>query len=201
MIKLAEPHMALNALETNPTLKKNMGPLYKMRATCAVPETWSPQQVVEQIANTAKSAPGKRLGGVVLNSHGLFRDLVGSGYVGGFGIGLGSGIRLSDAPLFRKLRGLVDEIYITGCEIARISIAAGEGNGRLLCSEIAKNSDAYVYASDAKQMTLVAPRFGCIDGFEGAVYRWGRAGALLGSRSRWRSGAWSSASWAHIDPY
>jgi hypothetical protein len=118
MIKLAEPHMALNAQETDRSLKKNMGPLYKMWATYAVPETWSPQQIVDRIAATAKSAPSGRLGAVVLNSHGLFREvyMMGSSssqHVGGFGIGLGTGIRSADTSLFQSLRRLVDERQVS----------------------------------------------------------------------------------------
>lgn len=201
MIRLAEPHMALNALETDTTLKKKMGPLYKMRATVAVPDTWTPRQIVDQIVATAQSAPGRRLAAVVLNSHGLFRNTHEHGYAGGFGIGLGTGIRTADAPLFKNLRRYVDEIYITGCEIARTTYAAGVGDGKLLCSELARNADAYVYASDARQKTLVIAPYGCIDGFEGSVFRWGRNGALLGSRNRWRSGSWDSASWLHVAPH
>ncbi|MPZ57951.1 MAG: hypothetical protein GEU91_15925 [Rhizobiales bacterium] len=201
MIKLAEPHMALNAQETDRTLKKNMGPPYKMRATFAVPDFWTPQQIVDQILVTAQSAPQRRLGAVVLNSHGLFRNTHAHGYAGGFGIGLGAGIRSADAPLFKNLRSFVDEIYITGCEIARTTNAGGVGDGKMLCSELARNADAYVYASDARQKTLIIAPYGCIDGFEGSVFRWGRDGTLLGSRNRWRTGAWDGARWLHVDPY
>jgi hypothetical protein len=197
MIRLAEPHMALNALETDKKLRNDMGRLYKMSVTCMVPEAWSPQQIVDEIVLTAKSVAGQRLGGVVLNSHGLFTKASGHG---GFGIGLGSGIRIQDTPLFQRLRGFVDEIYITSCEIARQTVVGGYGDGQLLCSQIASSADAYVYASDVKQMSWsVVPR-GFIDGFEGRVYRWGRNGTSLGSRERWRSGKWDAAAWLHDNP-
>ena len=201
MLRLAEPHMALNAQETDAALKKKMGRLYQMRVTVAVPETWSPQQIVDRILTTAQAAPGQRLGAVVLNSHGLFRNTYEHGYAGGFGIGLGSGIRLADAGLFEQLRGSVDEIYITGCEIARSTYEGGVGDGKVLCSELARSADAYVYASDARQKSYSIVPVGCIDGFEGSVFRWGRNGALLGSRNRWRSGGWDSARWLHVEPH
>ncbi len=206
MIKLAYPHMALNAQETDSSLKKNLGPPYKMWATYAVPETWSPLQVVDRILLSAQSAPHKKLGAVVLNSHGLFRNVYTSGadsqkYSGGFGVGLGTGIRLGDAPLFGRLRGFVNEIYFSACEVARVSIAGARGDGQQFCSDIAKNAGAFVYASDARQKTRVPIPYGFIDGYEGAVYRWGPDGTLTGSRTRWRSGAWDAAGWLHVDPW
>jgi hypothetical protein len=205
MIKLRHPHMALNADETDPKLKRDLGPPYRMWSTCLVPESWSPQQIVDRIAQSARAAADGKLGAVVLNSHGLFRDLIPEGskkkkYSGGFGVGLGDGIRLADTPLFSALNGMVDEIYLSACEAARVSIAGAGGDGKMFCSAIAKHAAAYVYASDARQKTLVRMPYGYIDGYEGTVYRWGPDGTLTGSRSRWRSGPWDAARWLHAGP-
>src|SRR5262249_32457937 len=100
-----------------------------------------------------------------------------------------------------KLKGSVDEIYIVACQAADDPFPGtlNDGDGKMLCSELARYPGAYVYASDATQNPGGRERFkyGHIDGFEGTVYRWGPNGTLTGSRRRWRMGRWESAGWLH----
>jgi hypothetical protein len=158
------------------------GPHYKMWNTYEVPADHSPSHILGWAARVAKGAPDGKLGSLVINCHGYYGKYACSvdgkkcETGGGFGLGLGTGIRRSDTPLFSGLKGLLTEIHIIACGAAQISIpgTSGDGDGNLFCCEIAKNAGAYVYASTSKQNTGLWPSipYGKIDGYEGKVYRW-----------------------------
>jgi hypothetical protein len=199
MIQLPEPHMALNAVDVP-------GPECQMWYTYQVPKSVGAASLIFEIWTTARTAPGGKYRSIVINSHG-FGDMVPNAKTGvlelqgGFGIKIGKGIRRVDTPLFAKVKGYVDEIYILACQAANDPIpgSLGDGDGMQLCSEIARHSGAYVYASDVDQSPGIRDRYkyGRIDGFEGRVYRWGPNGTLTGSRRRWRMGRWDGAPWLH----
>ncbi len=174
MITIPQPAMALNAVDVP-------GPPYKMWNTYHVPSTHTADHILGWTATVAKGAPGGKLRALVINCHGYT-----SKKIGGYGLNLGTGIRRGDTPLFGRLRGLVDEIYIIACQAARIGVPTGpgstvDGDGNLFCCEIAKSSGATVYASTANQSTglwLGIP-FGRIDGWEGQVYRYNPDGSCV----------------------
>jgi hypothetical protein len=153
MIKLDDPSMVWNA-EGVP------GPDYHMWNTWRVAANEGPSHVLGWTAVVAAGAPGGKLRALVSNSHGRPAWL-----------GVGTGIGWREVPLFSKLSGLVDEIYIVACEVVSFT---GPGDGNLFCGAIAKASGAVVYASNHTQTTGAWPRlpYGKIDGFEGKVWRW-----------------------------
>ncbi|GEM_PF-665008 len=203
MLHLPEPHMALNAIDVP-------GPEFKMWYTWQVPAGVEATQIIFEIWTTARTAPGGKYRSIVINCHGYEAKFSAAPYKkvverGGFGLGIGAGIRRADTAHFKKLKGYVDEIYITACKTADdpLSGSISDGDGMSLCSEMARHSGAYVYASDVDQFvgpreyTLRPFKYGRIDGFEGRVYRWGPNGVLSGSRRRWRMGRWEGARWLH----
>jgi len=187
MIRLPAPHMALNASDAPP-------PHFRMWQTCRVPTRridastgavldpgLGPADVITRIQIAALSAPEERLRALVINCRGLFDD--------GFGLALGSGIRIADAVLFADLGGLVDEIYIvaSGTEGRTTSV----GDVGELCGAIARHAEAVVYAADVihRPGRRKELPYGCIDGFEGTVYRWDEAGRLISQNPAWPSGS------------
>lgn len=158
MIKLADPSMVWNA-EGVP------GPDYHMWNTWRVPASDDPSHVIGWTASVAAGAPGGKLRALVSNSHGSPAW-----------IGVGTGISWPELPLFSRLSGLIDEIYIVACEVVSFT---GSGDGNLFCGAIAKATGAVVYASNHTQTTGLWPRlpYGMIDGFEGHVWKWLPSGA------------------------
>jgi hypothetical protein len=147
--------------------------------TWEVPANDNPDHILGWTANVADGAPGGRLRAVVINCHGFYNNTTRHG-TGGFGLKLGTGILRADTPKFSKLNGKVDMIWITACGTARISIpgAAGDGDGNLFCSEIARRSGAYVYAATTLQYHDIFLGTNRIDDYEGLVLRYNPQGVV-----------------------
>jgi hypothetical protein len=93
---------------------------------------------------------------------------------------MGTGIGRADTGKFAVLKGKVEEIWITACGAARISIpgTTGDGDGNMFCCEIAKHSGAYVMASPQIQMRALFVPENCIDSYEGKVLRYDPSGGV-----------------------
>jgi hypothetical protein len=157
--------MALNAVDA---------PLrYRMWNTRDVTRGETLDKILNDVVAVAKSAEGGKLFALIINAHGFTSKKSGKG---GFGINLGKdGIHRKDTGKFTLLRGYVERIIINSCGAAQVAIpnATGEGDGNLLCSEIASNAQAYVIAATVTQLGdawWLPPYF--IDGFEGLVKRY-----------------------------
>ena len=103
---------------------------------------------------------------------------------GGFGLNLGTGVRRSDLPKLRALRGLVDSIWLGSCGAARQTTAGatGErlgGDGTMFCSEMAQAAGAYVVAATTVQIHPSDTPFGYIDDYEGVVLQFGPLGNIV----------------------
>jgi hypothetical protein len=153
MINIPQPAMALNAHNVP-------GPDYKMWNTWRVPANESVDHILDWTAKVASACSGSRLKALVINCHGSPASL-----------GLGAGIGWGELPLFTKLKGCVDDIWIVACNIVSFG---GPGDGNLFCGAMAKNAGANVYASDSSQTTGLWPTlpYGAIDGYEGSVWKW-----------------------------
>lgn len=170
MIEIPQPSMALNAVDAP-------GARYKMWNTYDVPEDHDPIHILGWCAKVASEVTGG-LKALVINSHGFYNKHPLLGGTGGFGIAIGTGIRRADTEKFSVLRGKVNEIWINACAAARISIpgTAGDGDGNLFCSEIAKASGAYVIAPTQLQRSTFWLPENYIDDFEGQVLRYDPSG-------------------------
>jgi hypothetical protein len=153
------------------------------------------------------SIPSHKVDYLILNCHGFYL-----GGRGGYGLKIGQGIHRKDTGEFARLKGLVKEIWLRTCGAARISkltkdvggVADGEGDGNLLCQEIAKASGAYVVAPTTKQQigldgflsldgwttpkdVSVSFSHGHIDNMEGLVVRYNPEGICVGKTDHGRS--------------
>ncbi|MFN8178155.1 MAG: hypothetical protein U0167_09505 [bacterium] len=155
MIRIPQPAMAINANDVP-------GPNYKMWNTRFVTRKDDPRWIMINVASVAKAAGGK-LKALVINCHGSAGRL-----------GLGTGIARGNTDVFEEIKGLVDDIYITACQVAFISGPRTSTDGNLFSGEIAKAAAANVYVSTASQDTGLWPSipYGYIDGFEGRVYKY-----------------------------
>jgi hypothetical protein len=171
-IEIPQPSMALNSVDAP-------GTHYRMYNSWEVPATEQPDHILDWTASVATGAPGGRLRVLIINCHGYYNGSDRSS-TGGFGLSLGTGIQRADTPKFSKLKGKVDNIWITACGAARISApnASGNGDGNVFCSEIARNSGAYVVAATTMQFHDLFLRQNRIDDFEGLVLRYTPSGAV-----------------------
>jgi len=154
---------------------------YQMWNTWEVASTATAENMLGWIAKVAASAPGGKLRMLVLNCHGIYSTGPACATrCGGFGLKMGAGILREDTGKFSRLKGLVDNIWITACGTARISIPGtkGDGDGNLFCSEIARNSGACVVAATTHQVGANSLPNGYIDDFEGLILRYNPAGAV-----------------------
>jgi len=174
MIKIQQPAMALNSHDVP-------GAKYEMWNTWNVPKEETLDHMVTWIAALAGTTPSGRLNCLILNCHGYYGPGVGGRMSGGYGLKMGKGIYRRDTGKFAKLKGKVTEIWITACGTARISNpgTAGDGDGNLLCQEIAKAAGAYVVAATTHQVGAITLPFGYIDGWEGLVVRYDPAGICV----------------------
>lgn len=180
-IKVEQPAMALNSSDVP-------GAKYEMWNTWEVTPEHDVDHLTGWIAKVAAAAPGGRLRMVILNCHGFYNTTKRSG-TGGYGLSMGTGIRKADLSKFSALKGLVDNIWITACGAARISPAdwTGNGDGNVFCSEMAKQSGAYVVAATTHQDgDSVLPK-NHIDNFEGLVLKYGPMGNVVWSHNYGRS--------------
>jgi hypothetical protein len=134
-------------------------------------------KIIGDVAVVAAGAPGGRLAVLVINCHGYYNNLSRSGQ-GGFGLAIGEGIYRWHTGKFTALNGLVTNIIITACGTARITTPGAaptaNGDGNLFCSEISRNSGAYVIAGTTRQYHENVPN-DYIDDFEGLVLRYNPA--------------------------
>ena len=171
-IKIPQHSMALNSYDVP-------GAGYRMWNTWEVPANDTAEHILGWCATVANSANGGFLKFLIINCHGYYNDTTRSG-TGGFGLKLGTGIRRADTSKFSVLRGKVANIWITACGAARITNpgTAGDGDGNIFCSEIAKASGAYVVAATTHQVGDTWLGENCIDDFEGLVLRYNPSGAV-----------------------
>jgi hypothetical protein len=171
-IDIPQPSMALNAVDAP-------GKHYRMWNTWEIAATENIDHILDWTATVASGAPGGYLRVLVINCHGYYNGSSRSS-TGGFGLALGTGIRRVDTPKFSKLRGKVANIWITACGTARITVpgSSGDGDGNLFCSEIARNSGAYVVAATTMQYHDIFLGQNRVDDFEGLVLRYNPSGAV-----------------------
>jgi hypothetical protein len=176
-ITVAQPAMALNSSDVP-------GATYRMWNTWEVKPDEDIDHILGWTAAVAKGAPGGKLKMVILNCHGFYR----SG-VGGYGLKMGKGIYRSNLTKFAVLNGLVENIWITACGAARMSPAdwKGDGDGNVFCSEMAKQSGAYVVAATTHQDGDVFLAKNHVDNFEGLVLQYGPMGNVTWSHDYGRS--------------
>jgi hypothetical protein len=91
------------------------------------------------------------------------------------GLDLGTGIEFKDLKHFSQLRNLVDAIYINACAAARGAV------GKKFCGELARRTQATVYAADSNQCSMGSSlqeilRGDVIDDFAGQVFMFGKSG-------------------------
>ncbi len=168
MIKVPQPSMVLNAPDAPSR--------YVMHVTYDVKPTEEIDVFLRQVRQAALRQPDKVLKYLVINCHGLYNGSSRES-TGGYGLSLGRGIRNLNVHHFRLLREgdassrpLVGHILITSCGAAAVSPVdfRGDGNGVLLCKNIAKHSGAYVSASNIKQISMAGQATPYqISGFEG----------------------------------
>jgi hypothetical protein len=166
MIKIDEPALALNDMRVGGRIRVSRN--VRIRAND------ERENIIGCIATLASGMRNGRLQSLVLNSHGAPGYLV-----------MGEGFWAPHTNLFSRLAGLVNNIWITACEIAsREPLAPGDrldpsfgdgeaGDGWVFCRDIARYAKCNVIASDDDQW---APNHripdGYIDSFEGTVRCW-----------------------------
>ena len=188
MIKLPQPSMVLNAPDA-PTR-------YVMHVTYDVKATEDIDISLRQVRQAALRQKNKKLRCLVINCHGIYDGPKGQ-QTGGYGLALGKGIYARTVHHFGLLRNttedpsaLVDHIFITACGTAAVSKvnAAGDGNGVVLCKNIAKHSGANVTAANIVQISWPGQETPYhISGFEGRARTWDANGNVTwdAEYSRW----------------
>jgi hypothetical protein len=182
MIEIPQPSIALNSHDVP-------GTKYDMWETWQVPASASADWIASFCSILATGTDEGGVKCLVMNCHGNYdKGTKKSGQpklieTGGFGLGLGQGITLSNAHVFSQLRGQVKCIVIVACGAAYVTHKGKLGDGELLCSEIAKAAGAYVVAPKTLQIeTYIKLPKNHIDNFEGEVLRFNPSGGLDGSR-------------------
>lgn len=177
MIEIPQPSIALNSHDVP-------GTKYQMWKTWDVPENYYAENIVSNIQVLGGDAE-EPLKCLVINCHGDYdkgKNIIGnekSYRTGGFGLSLGKGINLEDVKEFNYLRGLFKCIVIVACGAAYTTVPGKDGDGALLCAELAKASGAYVVAPKTVQIeTNRALPKNHIDNFEGVIVRYNPAGGL-----------------------
>lgn len=168
MIKVPFPHMVLNAHNAP-------GEEYRMYNSWKVSATTTVDEMVSNIADVARNAPGGKLETLIFNGHG-----------GPGRIRVGTGITHDHVGKFRVLGDakLVERIWIVACKVARIKEAGAITDGNQFCYRLAQEAGAFVRASSATQITypdlLIANfiPYGHIDEWEGEVFTWNPKGEL-----------------------
>lgn len=178
MIEIPQPSIALNSHDVP-------GTKYEMTDTWDVPATETARSILRKTAVLSICAAADGLKCLIINSHGRYGKGINSDgstkliSTGGFGLSLGMGITLGNVNEFSQLRGMVKCIIIVACGAAYTTIAGTNGDGALLCGEIAKASGAYVIAPKTVQIErIIKMPKNHIDNFEGVVCRYNPAGSL-----------------------
>lgn len=168
MIKIPQPSLAVNAIDAPQP--------YKMERTLDISSEDTIGLLTAKIFVHAEKQNMKCL---VINCHSDEFETS-----GGFGFALGEGITNSNVNLFHPLKGFFKCIIINACEAAKYTYTGGsfEGNGRRLCSELAKITDSYVIAPTKTQYSTWSfqgdPPTNHIDNFEGPVLLINPSGGL-----------------------
>lgn len=168
MISVPYPHMALNSHDVP-------GIEYKMWNTWKVAKSTSVDQMIENIARVAKTAPGGCLSTLIFNSHGKPGK-----------IHIGQGITRNDVEKFASLKAgnLVTRIWIVACKVASIKKAGSITDGNYFCYRLAQEAGAFVKAGSTTQtgqwnLPFNGLPYGFIDDWEGTVYTWNSKGELI----------------------
>ena len=162
------PHMSLNA-EALPA-----GP-FLMWNTWIVPWGTTVEKMLGWTAEVARTSPWGKLETVVFNSHGCGGRML-----------IGEGFKRRHTPKFAVLKGLVNQIWLCGCSVARIEgsgdndvLYSCTNDGNLFCCEIAKASGAFVTAPTGLQKGEKNVKYGHIDDWEGTVLTYGPLGNVV----------------------
>lgn len=143
MITVPQPSMVLNSSDVD-------GTPYQMWNTRLVQPHEEIGNVLDNVASVADGAYNKKLQVLIFNCHGIYRKSM-TGEIGGFGMKIGTGVRLKDVDKFTKIAGKVNQIWIKACGVARIANIGRHGDGNLFCSKIAQAAQAFVIASTQSQ--------------------------------------------------
>jgi hypothetical protein len=161
MIKIPLPNMALNGSDVFP---------YSMWNSRSVAKDVTPYWLANNTAAVAAGASGGKLAALVINCHGVVNEK------GEFlSLDLGTGVSKSDLIHFKQLKNLVEKIFITSCR------AAAGSSGKNFCGELARQTQARVFASDVDQTTgggslQALIKGNKIDDYEGQVFEFGNSG-------------------------
>lgn len=166
MIRLDKYSLALNAV-------KVPGPDYRMDETVKMTPTTTAHDVISHILTAVSNTSDLKLKNVVINCHGS---------PGVVHLGEKTYIRLSDVGLFNLVKGYIETLWITGCQV---------GSGSNFCSQLAVTAQCSVVAADVLQ--YINPGYylrlfpqNCIDEFEGTAYKWDSNGKKsVFSRREW----------------
>jgi len=162
VIKMMQPSLVIHSCDV-PGFK------YQMWATWNAPEGMNAIGAVNWIASAVDRSPDMELKNVIINSHGDPGVL----YLGGKD---DPTIDIGCAGAFSQLRAKdIGTIWLVACEVAKDSA------GRAFCTQLAINAGCDVVAADEEQIVEGAfydsnTPWGCIDEFEGNVYRFDAAG-------------------------
>src|SRR5262245_6620982 len=163
MIQLKPPSVVLHSHDVP-------GYRYKMQVSVSLLKGASPRDVVNGIIDAYDYAPELR--NVVINAHGARAKIK----VGGLNR---LGINICNVDLFSQLADKkIGTIWIVACEVAKGAF------GKDFCARMAKASGCNVVASDYEQyVETPSVPFGCIDFYEGSVFRWDSSGSMTTSTS------------------
>ena len=160
MIRMEQPSLVLHSCDVP-------GYKYKMWKTVELAAGTTSIDVTNQIHSALNEATDNHLYNVIINCHGSPGFL----HVGGSGIGFGTG----SVSVLRQLKGIgtIGTIWLVACEVAK-----GEQKdlGKDFCSQLAQSANCDVVSSVKTQQVntgfyLRGHPFGCIDKYEGLVYR------------------------------
>jgi len=176
MIKIDAPALALNDIQVPGH--------FHLSRNVKVHRDDSRENLVNCVAAIAAGAPGGRLKNLVLNCHGAPGYLI-----------MGEEFWAPHTNLFERWAGLIDNIWITACQIASRCPATAyawpdwlknigqPGDGYLFCREIAIRARSNVIASVVNQEPPINTGIpnGHIDAFEGMVLCFGPTGDIAWS--------------------
>lgn len=177
MIKIPSPCMIMNAHNVP-------RPWYQHTNTWNVGKDVTAQGLLGWAAKVLKGFksdfPNQRAT-LVMNCHGFYR-----GESGGYGLGMGRGVRAADIVQFDQIAPYVDDIIIVACGAA----AGGDGiscDARVFeLGKVAKTAQATVTGATSEQWwegnySAGFLPVGYIDEWEGKVLKYGPNGDLIGS--------------------
>lgn len=160
MIRMKQPSLVLHSCDVP-------GYKYKMWKTVELSAGATSIDVTNQIHLALNEADDNHLHNVIINCHGSPGFL----HVGGDGIGFGTG----SVSVLKQLKdiGTIGTIWLVACNVAK---GQQKDLGRDFCSQLAQNAFCDVVAAEKLQRVNVGfylrlHPFGCIDKYEGPVYK------------------------------